>query len=139
MICLLIMSLEAVESECTFETFNAQFKKKASNKGKKGNKCPSTESTTRVSKKLCTVKHCNFCKKHGGAYTTHNTKECGKYKKDGIEKYNICTAKKSRKKPNPARHSFMQFSQKLDKLEKAIKKQGTKGRGGTSKISCLVK
>ncbi len=48
------------------------------------------------------------------------------YEKDGMEKANFCATKKGRKKPNPARQSFTQLSKKLDKLEKAIKKQSAK-------------
>ncbi len=55
---------------------NAQSTFLASSKGKKGNKRPGTESTARVPKKACPKKHCNLCKKHGGTYTTHNTKDC---------------------------------------------------------------
>jgi hypothetical protein len=63
---------------------------------------------------------------HRGAYTTHNTNHCCKYEKDGSEKVNFCTAKKGEKKPNPAKNSFAQMSEKLEKLEKAIMKQCTK-------------
>ena len=37
-------------------------------------------------KKGWTEKHCSLCKKHGGAHTTHNTKECRRYNKDGSHK-----------------------------------------------------
>jgi hypothetical protein len=62
----LLTSLEAIEHICTQEKASAQ-SKKASNKGKKSNKQPDTEPTARVPKKACTKKHCNLCKKHGGA------------------------------------------------------------------------
>jgi hypothetical protein len=57
---------------------NYTFKKsnKSSNKGKKGKKCPGTNSMVRVPKKVCFEKHCNLCKKHGGALTMHTTSEC---------------------------------------------------------------
>ena len=41
-------------------------------------------------------------------------------------KSNFCNAKKGRKKPNSTTQSFTQLSKKLDQLEKAIKKTGTK-------------
>jgi hypothetical protein len=47
-----------------FEKSNKSF-----NKGKKGEKHPGTNSTARVPKKFHFEKHCNLCKKHGGAYT----------------------------------------------------------------------
>ncbi len=100
--------------------------KKASNKGEKENKWPGTDATIRVSKKACTKEHCNLCKKHGGAYTTHNRKDYHKYEKGGSKKANFCATRKSGKKPNPIKKSFMQMSKKLEKLEKVIKKQSTK-------------
>jgi hypothetical protein len=96
---LLLVSLEAIEHVCTQKTSNAQSSKKASNKGKKGNKLPGTEPTARVPKKACTKKHCNLCKKHGGAHTTHNTRDCCKYEKHRSEKANFHAAKKGGKKP----------------------------------------
>jgi hypothetical protein len=75
--------------------------KKSSNKDKKVKKCPGTDSTARVPKKVCFEKHCNLCKKHGGAYTMHNTRDCHRFEKDGKEKSNFCTAKKGRRKGNP--------------------------------------
>ncbi len=72
---LLLTLLEAIECICTYEKgILDTFKKsnKSSNKGEKGKKCPGTNSTGRVPKKVCFEKHCNLCKKHGGAHTTHN-------------------------------------------------------------------
>jgi hypothetical protein len=37
----------------------------------------------RVPKKTHTTMFCQHCKTNGGPYTTHNTKECCKYDKDG--------------------------------------------------------
>jgi hypothetical protein len=42
----------------------------------------------------------------------HNTRDCHKYEKDRSEEANFCTAKKGRKKPNPAKNSFVQMSEK---------------------------
>ncbi len=43
----------------------------------------STGSTERVPKKVKSAKFCQHCKNNGGPYTSHNTKECRKYDKDG--------------------------------------------------------
>ncbi len=99
--CLLLMSLNAIEPACIQEKSNIQSNTKASHKGKKGNKRPHTKSMGKVPKKACTKKHCNLCKKHGVAYTMHNTKDCCRYEKDRMEKSNFCTATKGGKKPNP--------------------------------------
>jgi hypothetical protein len=68
-----------------------------------------------------TKKHCDFCKKHEGAYTTHNTCDCRWFEKDGTEKSDFRAAKKGGRKPNPTKQSFA-------KLEKVIKKKDTKKR-----------
>jgi hypothetical protein len=96
----LLTSLEAIEREYAQEKSNSQSGKKASNKSETKNKRPGTESMVRVSKKACTKKHYDLCKKHGGVHTMHNTKDCCNYVKDGSEKANFHAAKKGRKKPN---------------------------------------
>ena len=94
---------------------------------KKGTKQPGTDSP-RVQKKVHTKKHCDLCKKHWGGYTTHNTCDCHHFEKDGTEKSDFRAAKKGGKKPNPTKQSFAQLSEKLDKLEKVLKKKDTKKR-----------
>jgi hypothetical protein len=61
-------------------------------------------------------------------YTTHNTKDCHRYARDGKEKANFRAAKKGRKKPNPVRQNFAQLSKKLDKLKKTLKKASKKSK-----------
>ncbi len=99
---------------------------KASHKDKKGEKHPGTKSTARVPKKVCFKKHCDLCKKHGGAYTMHNTHDCCRFEKDRKEKLYFCAAKKGSKKANPMNQNFAQLSKKLKKLEKALKKSSKK-------------
>jgi hypothetical protein len=82
----------------------------------------------RVPKKVQFEKHCNLCKKHGGAHTTHTTRECHKYEKDGTDKSSFCAAKKGRKKNYPVNQNFAQLTEKIDKLEKALKRSGKKGK-----------
>jgi hypothetical protein len=91
-------------------------------------KRPGTKSTARVPKRVHFKKHCNLCKKHGGAYTTHNTRDCCRFDIDGKEKSNFCATKKSGKKANPVLQNFAQLSKKFDKLEKALKKLSKKAR-----------
>jgi hypothetical protein len=126
--CLLLTSLEAIERVCMQEKAYAPTGKKASHKGKKSNKRHGTKPTDGVLKKACTEKRCNLCKKHGGAYTTHNTRDCCKYEKDGEETYGFCTSKKGGKKPDPAKQNCAQLSKKLDKFEKALKKSSCKSK-----------
>jgi hypothetical protein len=125
--CLLLMSLEAIERVCTQKKASAP-SKKDSNKGKKSNKRPGTESMARVPKKSYTEKHCIVCKRHGDAHTMHNTRDYCKYDKDGKEKSDFHGAKKGGKKHNCARQNFAQLSKKFDRLEKALKKLSKKSK-----------
>ena len=55
----------------------------------------------RVPKKACTKKHCDLCKKHGGAYTMHNTCNCRCFEKDGTEKSDFTPLRKAERNPIP--------------------------------------
>jgi hypothetical protein len=67
--CLLLTSFVAIEHVCTHEKAKLESSETASHKGEKRKKHPGTKSTARVPKKVCFEKHCNLCKRHGGAYT----------------------------------------------------------------------
>jgi hypothetical protein len=128
---LLLTLLEAIERVCTYQKGELDsFKKsnKSSNKGKKGKKRPGTNSMVRVPKKVCFEKHCDLCKKHGGAHTMHNTGECCRFEKDGKEKSSFRAAKKGRYNRNPVNQNFAQLTNKIKKLEKALMKSGKKGK-----------
>jgi hypothetical protein len=125
----LLTSLEAIECVCTYKKGKLESSEKSSHKSKKGKKHPGTKATIPVPKKVCFEKHCNLCKKHGGACTTHNTRECCRFEKDGKEKPDFRAAKKSGKKSSPpVKHNFAQLPEKIEKLEKALKKSGKKGK-----------
>ncbi len=130
----LLTSLEASEHVCTYEKGKLDdFEKfdKSSNKGKEGKKHPGTNSTGQVPKKVRFEKfekHCKLCNKRGGAHTTHNTRDCHRYKKEGTEKSSFCAAKKGGKKNYPVNQNFAQLTKKINKLEKVLKKSGKKGK-----------
>ncbi len=126
--CLLLTSLEAIECICTYEKGKLESSEKSSHKSKKGKKRPGAKAPNRVPKKVRFEKHCNMCKKHGGAYTTHNTCECCRFEKDGKEKPDFRATKKGGKKISPVNHNFAQLTKKIKKLEKASKKSGKKGK-----------
>jgi hypothetical protein len=129
--CLLLISLEAIECICTYEKSKLDYyekSEKSSNKGKKGKKRPGTNSTARVPKKVRFEKHCHLCKKHGGAYTTHNTRDCRRFEKDGKEKSDFRAAKKGGQKGHPVNQNFMQLTNKIEKLKNVLKKSGKKGQ-----------
>ncbi len=134
----LLLSLEAIKRACgqeRSEKSNASRDEKALHSKKKGTKQPGTKSP-RVPKKVRTKKHCNLCKKHGGAYTAHNARDCRSFEKDGTEKSDFRAAKKGGKKPNPTKQSFAQLSEKLDKLEKVIKKKTP--RSGSAAVAIAI-
>jgi hypothetical protein len=125
----LLTLLEAIERICTHEKGKPDEKsKKSSFNGKKGKKRPGTDPMVRVPKKAQFEKNCDLCKKHGGAHTTHTTRECCKYEKDGTEKSSFHAAKKGGKKNYPVNQNFVQLTKKIEKLEKALKKFGKKGK-----------
>ncbi len=76
---LLLTSLETIKRVCTHKKPKLESSKKASHKGKKGKKCPGTESMGRVPKKVHFEKHCDLSKRHGGMYTMHNTRDCCRF------------------------------------------------------------
>jgi hypothetical protein len=128
---LLLTLLEVIKRVCTYEKGKLDsFKKsdKSSNKGEKGKECSGTHSMARVPKKVRFEKHCNLCKKHGGAHSMHNTCDCHRFEKDGKEKSSFRAAKKGGYKSNPVNQNFAQLTNKIKKLEKALKKSGKKGR-----------
>jgi hypothetical protein len=125
---LLLTLLETMERICTYKKGKSESSEKSSHKSKKGTKRPGTKATVRVPKKVRFEKHCNLCKKHGGAYITHNTRECCRFEKDRKEKSNFPAAKKGGNKGNPVNHNFAQLTEKIEKLEKALKKSSKKGK-----------
>ncbi len=125
----LLTLLEAIERVCTHEKDKPDEKsEKSSYNGKKGKKRPGTDPSARVPKKVQFEKHCDLCKKHGGAHNTHMTHECHKYEKDGTEKSSFRAAKKGGKKNYPVNQNFVQLTKKIEKLEKALKKSAKKGK-----------
>ncbi len=121
-------SLEAIKRLCIHEKTHAPSGVKASHKNKAGAKRPGNDATKQAHKKVCLEKCCKLCKKHGSVHTTHATKDCRKYEKDGTVEANFLVAKKAGKKPNSAKQSFAQLSKKLEKLEKTLKKASHKSK-----------
>ena len=72
-------------------------------------------------------KHCDFCKKHGGAHTTHNTSECRRYKKDGTPTRGTITRQgKGSGNNQNSKKSYAQVVARMEKLEKSLKKVNKK-------------
>ncbi len=94
----LLTSLEAIKRVCTYKKGKLESSEKSSNKGEKGSKRPGTNSTVRVPKKVCFEKNCDLCKKHRGAYTTHNTRDCHRFEKDIKEKLISAPLRKAEEK-----------------------------------------
>ncbi len=124
----LLTLLEVIEHVCTYKKGKSESSEKSSHKSEKGKKRPGTEATVRVPKKVCFEKHCNLCKKYGGTYTMHNTRDCCRFEKDEKEKSDFRAAKKGGKKGNPVKSNFAQLTKKIKKLKKALKKSGKKGK-----------
>ncbi len=115
---LLLTLLEAIEHVCTYEKGKLESSEKSSHKSKKSKKRSGTKAPIRVPKKVCFKKHCNLCKKHGGAHTTHNTRDCRRFEKDGKEKSDFRAAKKGGKKSSLINHNFASSMRKSRSLRK---------------------
>jgi hypothetical protein len=136
---MLLTSLKAIERVCTHEKGKPDEKsEKSSFNRKKGKKWPGTDPRVRVPKKVQFEKNCDLCKKHGSIHTTRTTRECRKYEKDGTEKSSFRTAKKGGKKNYPVNQNFAQLTEKIEKLEKALKKSGKKARHAAMRIVILT-
>jgi hypothetical protein len=57
-----------------------------------------------------------------------------KYEKNGTEKSSFRAAKKGGKKNYPMNQNFAQLTEKIEKLEKALKKSGKKARKAVMRI-----
>jgi hypothetical protein len=98
---LLLTSLEVIERVCTYKKGkpdNNEKSDKSFYKGEKRKKHPGPDTTVRVPKKVRFEKNCNLCKKHGGVHTTHTTRECRKYEKDGTESLDSTPLRKAERK-----------------------------------------
>jgi hypothetical protein len=91
-------SLKSIERVCTPEKSHAPSGERASHKNEAGAKRPSNGAMKQAHKKVRFKKSCKLCKKHGGVHTTHATKDCRKYEKDGTAKDDFHAAKKADKK-----------------------------------------
>ncbi len=58
----------------------------------------------------------------------HNTRDCRRFEKDGKEKSSFRATKKGGFKSNHVNQNFAQLTDKIEKLKKALKKSGKKGR-----------
>ncbi len=134
----LLTLLEAIKRVCTYKKGRSESSEKSSHKREKGNKCPGTNSTVRVPKKVQFEKHCDLCKKHGGAYTTHNTHDCHRFELDGKEKSNFRVAKKGRKKGNPVHHNLRSSPRKSRSLRKNWRSLVRKVRNTITRIAILT-
>jgi hypothetical protein len=78
-------NIERVMNEKRAESAKARGKDGTASAGAKSNpkKGVSMGSSERVPKKARSTKFCQHCKNNGGPYTSHTTKECRKFDKDG--------------------------------------------------------
>jgi hypothetical protein len=122
---LLLMSLKAIECICTQEKSDTQSNKKASNKGKKGNKSLVLSLQPESPRKFTSRSIATSARGTEGCILRTTQKIVVSMRKMDW-KSQFPRHQERRKEPNPTRNSFTQMSKKLEKLEKSIKKQGAK-------------
>jgi hypothetical protein len=96
------------------------------NSEKHGKRKNGNSSADKIPKKACVEKHCNLCQKHGGMSSTHNTSKCTKYEKDGTLKAEWgkkTPSKTTSKTKTVGGNAFAQMAERMDKLEKMLKKR----------------
>jgi len=81
----LLMVLENIESNVELDD-KPPSKDKAKGADSKRKAESNNSCNPKKAKKGWTEKHCSLCKKHGGTFTMHNTKECRCYNKAGSHK-----------------------------------------------------
>jgi hypothetical protein len=107
------------------ESAKARAKDSAALAGSKSSpkKKASTGSSEQVPKKSCTAKFCQHCNNNSGPYTSHNTRECCKFDKDG--KVVAASAKKPYDKKPYKKHGGeddKQMAYIQDTIESLMKK-----------------
>ena len=140
----LLTDLEKVERYVEATRAQEQKTQKKTEKGNNGTpsgKKPSQAGTKRNAsgeepiprKKAKVTKMCQLCQQHGGAATTHNTKECRRYNKDGnlLASFGRGALKKSRhrieEKKDTSKSSYAQLAKAITKAVKSsLKKSGKK-------------
>ncbi len=101
---------------------------KVTRKREKGNHKGSSSTDYHIPKKVRVKKSCALCQKHGSAHTTHNTRECHKYEKDGTLKKNFSGKAAIRPKHNgySKKENVNSFAQFMDP-EKLVKEETSPG------------
>ena len=128
-------NIKRVMNEKRVETAKAKAKDSAALAGTKFSpkKRASMGSSEQVPKKARTAKFCQHCKNNGRPYTSHNTKECCKYDKDG--KTVAATAKKPFEKKPYKKHGDGDDKQ-MAYLQDTIKSLVKKGHKKAAKKKC---
>ncbi len=81
----LLMVLENIKSNIELDDKPPSKDKAKGTDSKRKAESNNSRNSKKV-KKGWTETHCSLCMKHGGTHTTHNTKECRRYNKDGSHK-----------------------------------------------------
>ena len=67
-------------------------------------------------------KFCKHCKKHGGAFKTHDTADCFRFDAEGKPKKGNFPSKNANMHSQEDNNAFLTMQKKLSKMEKAMKK-----------------
>ncbi len=133
------VSLKAIERLCTPEKAHAQSGKKASHKSKAGAKRPSTGATKQAPKKVHFERRsCELCKKHGGAHTTHATKDCRRYEKDGMVKANSVLPRRQVRNPIQQNSHSPSWARNRTNWRRLLRKLPISLRIATGTIAILI-
>jgi hypothetical protein len=126
----------------TLEKTDPHVPKKAEAKAAEGDGNRKRKGTTQgdqtTKKKSRSSKHCELCKKHGGAKNTHNTVDCKRYEKDGTQKKAFQPRKGTPNKTtdcksyNTVKHELKEAKSELKKIKKTSHKSKKRDRDDSS-------
>jgi hypothetical protein len=128
---LLMTFFEAIERVCTYEKVELDsFEKsvKSSNMGEKGKTCPGTDSTARVPKKSALRSIATYARSMGAHIPCTTLVIVVGLRRTERRNQSFRATKKGGYRSNPVNQNFAQLTDKIKKLEKALKKSGKKGQ-----------
>jgi hypothetical protein len=130
----LFLVLENIENNVKLDTKPATLTKAKGAEQKRKMESEDSRIPKKPKKVGWTEKHCVLCKKHGGAHTTHNTRECRRYNKDGtlVKKLGSTTKPHSKERKSEG----VNFAQIVrTELRKALRKKSSRRKRRRGKDS----
>ena len=123
----LLLMLENIENNADLDPKTSNPSKPKGAEGKRKMESIDSQTPKKPKKVGWTDKHCVLCKKHGGPFKRHNTRDCRCFNKDGTPIKNCGGA--SKPQPNKKGMEGANFAQLVRaKIKKALRKHARKDK-----------